>query len=238
MKRITCAAFAVLITLLFAACNSQPDTLTETTLAPTQTESSSESTTKKSQVAYGSVDIQEETVQKTDVKKKKVTKPEATEATESTAPTTMPPTQGVTKAGRQIVVTTVVGSLTSTDLDFVYGSATIKLNERVEEVFTSLGRNDYEAPEKKKNVYDFEEFIMNSYVEDGIERIDKITVTDENYSTAKGAKIGMYASQLRRIYGDADKVTTTEYIFGSSTKTLTFTYEDNIVTGISYNLDH
>ena len=241
MKRLICAVTAALIAVLLTACNTQSPQPAE----PIQTEATKETyteTTKKTKSpVFADVEVREETIDKVDVSKIKPTKPKATEKTEeteSTAPTTMPPTQGVTKPGRHIVVTTVKGSLASTDLDFIYGSEVIKLNDKVEDVFTKLGDDSYETPTKKTNTYDFDDFMLSSYVEDGVERVDKITVTDESYSTAKGAKIGMYASQLRRIYGDANKTTSTQYIFGSGTKTLIFTYEGNTVTGIVYKLDH
>ncbi len=237
MKKIF-AAGAALAVLFLSACNApspQPEQPSSKTKA---TESDTQTTTKKKNRASSEVNVKTETIKKTKAVKKKSHKPKATEATETTVPTTMPPTQGATKAGRNIVVTTVKGSFSSSDLDFIYGSETIRLNEKVEDVFTKLGDDSYEEPDKKRNIYDFDDFELCSYVEDGVERVDKITVIDENYSTAKGAKIGMYASRLRRIYGDADKFTKTEYVFGGGTKTLTFTYENNIVTGIAYSLDH
>lgn len=243
MKKLLAAAAAALVALFLAACNAQLPQPTEPT--QTQTEQTSAEATKKQKTpAYGEVEVQEETIKKTVITKKKPVIPKATEKveetkkTEPTTPVTMPPTQGVTKPGRHIVVTTVKGSFSPTDLDFIYGSTTISLNEKVEDVFAKLGDDSYETPTKKTNKYDFDDFMLSSYVEDGVERVDRIAVTAESYSTAKGAKIGMYASQLRRIYGDPSLTTDTKYVFGSGTKTLIFTYEGNTVTGIVYKLDH
>ncbi|MCH5299020.1 MAG: hypothetical protein J1E96_04580 [Ruminococcus sp.] len=242
MKKFITAAAAALVALFLAACNTQAPEPTEPTQTQTQTEQTSTTTTKKTKnPAFEEVKVQEESISKVDITKNNPTKPEATEESEETTPTTpatMPPTQGVTKPGRTIVVTTVKGSLTSTDLDFIYGSETIKLNEKVEDVFKKLGDDSYEKPSKKTNSYEFDDFTLYSYVEEGVERVDKIVVSDNDYSTAKGAKIGMYASRLRREYGDANKMTDSQYVFGSGTKSLIFTYEDNIVTGIIYKLDH
>lgn len=248
MKKFITAAAAALVALFLAGCAAQTPQPTDPTQTQTQTqESSTQATKKPNNPAYGEVKVQEETIKKVLITKKKPTKPKATEKIEEpeetkkpepTAPATMPPTQGVTKPGRTIVVTTVKGSFSPEDLDFIYGSEVIKLNDKVEEVFKKLGDDSYEKPEKKTNKYDFEDFVLNTYVEDGIERVDKITISKGSYSTAKGAQIGMYASRLRRIYGDESKLTDTYYFFGSGTKKLIFTYEDNFVTGIIYKLYH
>lgn len=149
------------------------------------------------------------------------------------------PTQGVTKRGMRVVVTTVKGSFSSSDLDFIYGSSIISLNEKISDVFESIGEDNFVTPlSKNKTEYDYDDFIITTYMSEDIERVEQITVMDDSISTAKGAKIGMYATQLRRVYGDPIKSKGNVVTYGSGNKTLEFTSEDNIVTGFTYKYKH
>ena len=66
--------------------------------------------------------------------------------------------------------------------------------------------------------------------------MDSIEIIDEGAKTKKGAKLGMYATQLKRLYGDPNKLTETEYVYSSGAKT-DFPSR-NIVSDILYKYKH
>lgn len=166
---------------------------------------------------------------------KKEKKPKTT-----TKPTTMPPTQGRTKPNTHIVVTQPPkGSFSASDLTFTFKKNPIKLNQRITSVFKLIGDdNSVGELSKTRTEYEYDDFILTAYKENDIERVDTIEIISDGVSTSKGAKIGMYATRLKRLYGDPHKLTETEYIYGSGSKTLTFSYKDNIVTAITYKYSH
>lgn len=177
---------------------------------------------------------------KSSAKKAVKTPTEKKEKKTTTAPTTKPPTQGKTKPNTHVAVTRPKkGSFSANDLNFVYKKKTLKLNQNVEEIFKWFG-DDYAEGDLSDNrmEYEYDDFIITTYKDGKTERVDSIEIVGEGVATPKGAKIGMFASWLKRYYGDANKMTDTEYVFGSGSRTLTFTYEGNTVTGYIYKYSH
>lgn len=70
------------------------------------------------------------------------------------------------------------------------------------------------------------------------EKIEQITITSSKLATQKGAKIGMYATRLRPLYGVPSSKTSSSYTYTSGNKSLVFYYDNNIVTSFSYVLKH
>ncbi len=232
MKKISALIIILAVAVLSASCSNS-----------SASKSKVKKTTVKPTAIATSTTAKEVKIKKKAVKKdlSKATKPtEKAEKKSTTKATTAPPTQGKTKPNTHIVVTSIPkGSFSSSDLNYVYKKKTLKLNQKVEDAFKMFGE-DYAEGEISKNrfEYEYDDFILTTYTEDDTERIDSIEVIGEGVVTPKGAKIGMYASRLKRLFGDANKFTDTEYVFGSGSKTLTFTYEGNIVTGFIYKLSH
>ncbi len=229
MKK-TAVFFLIALVVFLTSCTRPAPETTVTAYKPkTETKTSPTETTSDVKVIASQTIATPKKTKPTEKKEKK----------KKTKPTTMPPTQGKTKPNTRVVVTTVKGSFSSDDLTFVYDGETIKLNEKIEDVFDSIGEdNSASTLSNNRQEYEYEDFTIVTYIKKDVERVESITVTGENVATAKGAKIGMFASRLKRVYGDAKKVTETAYIYGSGAKTLEFNYEDNIVTGWTYKYKH
>lgn len=232
MKKLTTLFMLLTVIITAASCSNGRSAETE----PTVTDITAAETAS---VKATEVKVENKKVKKT--AKKATTKPtEKKEKKTTTAPTTKPPTQGKTKPNTHVAVTQPKkGSFSANDLNFVYKKKTLKLKQKVEEIFKWFG-DDYAEGELSNNrmEYEYDDFIITTYKDGKIERVDSIEIVGEGVTTTKGAKIGMYASRLKRYYGDANKMTDTEYVFGSGSLTLTFTYEGNIVTGYIYQYKH
>lgn len=234
-----CILFALIATTaIFAvSCsNSQQDQEVTAWIAST-TATQAEETTEQD-VTVKAEEVTESGKKKssssTSKSKKKKNKQETTEET------TEPPTQGVVKSGRNVEVTTVVGSISGSDFNFIYNGATVKLNSKIDTVFESVGEDNVSTElSKKKMEYDYSDFIITTYIDDnGTERVEKIVVVSEDLTTAKGAGFGTYGTGLRRIYGNDYTTKGSTITYTSGSKKLVFTVEDNLVIGISYVYSH
>lgn len=231
-------AFILLTIILSTACScSAPAKKTAATSKPTQ------ATTEEITTAEPTT-VEPTTVKKAEKKKKKsFTKPtekKEKKSKKTTKPTTSPPTQGKTRPNTHIAVTRPPkGSFSASDFIFTYKKKQIKLNQKIDAVFKLIGDdNSVGELSKKRTEYEYDDFILTTYKEDDEERIDLIEIIGDGTSTSKGAKIGMFATRLKRLYGDPNKLTETKYVYGSGDKTLTFEYENNIVTYITYKYSH
>lgn len=227
MKKLSVILLLAIVLATMTACSNTSDKKSKasaTTANTTTTASTTQPSTAKHTVKV--------TTKPTEKKEKKPKKP--------TKPTTMPPTQGKTRPNTHVAVTQAPkGSFSSSDLVFTYKKNQIKLNQKIESVFKLIGDdNSIGVLSKKRTEYEYDDFILTTYKEDDVERIDTIEIIGEGVSTSKDAKIGMYASKLKRLYGDPRKLTETEYVYGSGSRTLTFSYENNIVTDITYKYSH
>ena len=227
MKKLSVILLLAIVLATMTACSNTSDKKTKppaTTANTTTTASTTQPSTAKHTVKV--------TTKPTEKKEKKPKKP--------TKPTTMPPTQGKTRPNTHVAVTQAPkGSFSSSDLVFTYKKNQIKLNQKIESVFKLIGDdNSIGVLSKKRTEYEYDDFILTTYKEDDVERIDTIEIIGEGVSTSKDAKIGMYASKLKRLYGDPRKLTETEYVYGSGSRTRTFSYENNIVTDITYKYSH
>lgn len=227
MKKLSVILLLAIVLATMAACSNTSDKKSKasaTTANTTTTASTTQPSTAKHAVKV--------TTKPTEKKEKKPKKP--------TKPTTMPPTQGKTRPNTHVAVTQAPkGSFSSSDLVFTYKKNQIKLNQKIESVFKLIGDdNSIGVLSKKRTEYEYDDFILTTYKEDDVERIDTIEIIGEGVSASKDAKIGMYASRLKRLYGDPRKLTETEYVYGSGSRTLTFAYKDNIVTDITYKYSH
>ncbi len=227
MKKLYAILLLAAVVILSTACNdttaaeapsTQPQTEAITEIPSTTVKPTEETVREKKKATEAA----------SEKKKKKVKK---------TEPTTFPPTQGVVKPNRHInIVYPPKGSFSASDLVFKYKGKTINLNDTIESVIKKFGE-DYALGEDSDTEfeYEYDGFTVGTYKKGEVEKVVYINVFEDNVATAKGVKIGMYASRLKRYYGDAKKFTDTEYVYGSGSKTLTFNYENNIITEYTYN---
>lgn len=233
MKKLITAFLIIMILTAACSCSNPAEKKVETTAKPIPTTSAA--TEKATETTQPETKKEKETKKPTEKPtEKKEKKPKKTK------PTTMPPTQGKTRPNTRVAVTAPPkGSFSSSDFIFTFKKKEIKLNQKIESVFKLIGDdNSIGELSKKRTEYEYDDFILTTYKEDDEERIDLIEIIGDGASTSKGAKIGMFATRLKRLYGDPNKLTETKYVYGSGDKTLTFAYENNIVTDITYKYSH
>lgn len=240
MKKTLIILFAAMLMVFGTACGESEDN-------PDNKDSVQIQVTSRNISETEGVILKEEVV-------KKATKPNSdiTEPTNPTEPTTPEkkkkkkkrsnslPTQGDVVPNTYVAVTTAPnGSFDKSDLDFIYEGAYICLNDEIDDAIAILG-DDNAANElsKTKTEYEFDNVIVVTYESNGKERIEQITVITDAISTKKGAKIGMYGTQLRTVYGVPAKKSETEYTYTIGNKSLIFNIENNIVTSYCYKLTH
>jgi hypothetical protein len=234
MKNFVLVAVVTLIALLTSCTVTEQQEVTEWVPSTTTAQTTAQPTTTEETIEVVKVKVETDP---TTTEKKKSKKSKKKDPTETT---TAVPTQGVVKSGRHIVVTTVNGSLSQKDFYFIYGSATIKLNDKIDKVFNAFGE-DYSFTELKKGrrEYDYAQFTITTYTDSkDDERVEEIYIDDESWSTAKGAKIGSYGTALRRLYGDPASNSKGVITYTSGSNNLIFSVEDNLVTDISLKFTH
>lgn len=237
MKRVIGAVLAVACAAAFASCAREDEfqDVTAYVTRPTTAEVTLPPPTEVETVAHKVEKItspKETEAEETETKKKKKEK-----TTEETI--TEPPTQGKVKPGRTINVTLPpVGSFSDADLEFNYKKILIELGDDMSELKETLGEeNSLTELSKSRKEYEYDDFIISTYSDEDIEMVTAIEVTNEDIATSKGAKPGMYASRLKRLYGDPSSVKKNMYIYGDAEGMLEFSYEDNIVTSYAYRME-
>ncbi|MBR1731186.1 MAG: hypothetical protein IJ725_01980 [Ruminococcus sp.] len=237
MKKALIAALVLLTAVFGTACGeSTDDSAAEESAVVIQITSREAAETKGEEIE--------------EVPVKKATKPnenttDPTDATE--AKTTKKkkkksktvPTQGDVVPNTYVQVTTAPnGSFDNSDLDFIFEGAYIYLNDDIEDARAILG-DDEAANElsKTKTEYEFNGVNIITYESDEIEKIEQITIISDKLTTKKGAKVGMYGTQLRTVYGIPTKKSDTNYTYTKDDKSLIFNIENNIVTSYSYKLN-
>lgn len=239
MKKLLAAVFAVIIALSAASCGNQREEQTQdvTDYIP-RTEPVTDTTEKTTK----SVKVEVETVKKTDKPEQtdaaeKTTKAEETETATETTDATEPPTQGRTRPNTRLTVHVDKGSFSKSDLTFIYGGAEIDLGDEIEDAIAILGDEEgVNELSKSRTEYDFDELTVITRKRGDKELVEQIIINSDEISTSKNAVIGMYATQLRRIYGDPTRLTGAAYVYSSGNKSLVFYHEDNVVNEIRYKL--
>ena len=244
MKKIMIALLCLFIAVTAASCGQSAQTeeapreteqVTETEEQTEETEETEEtkSTKPKVKIGHQAVKIDADSAAATE----KPEKPEKQKPTEETTESSEPPTQGVTRANTHINVYVEKGKFEANDLIFDYAGAYIELNDLIEDATAILGEEDaVDEFSKTRTEYDFGDITLVTYKAGGEERVEQISINSEDISTSKNAVIGMYATQLRRIYGDPTRATASAYVYTLGSKSLIFYHEENIVNEIKYKL--
>ena len=186
--------------------------------------------------------IEEEIIKKATRPSQGATEPAASEAqakAKKKKKSKQLPTQGDVNpnAGNIQVVTEPDGSFDESDLEFVFEGAFIYLDDDIDDALAILG-DDNSATElsKTKIEYEYDDLTVVSYEKNGKEKVESISVTTDKLPTPKGAKVGMYATKLRTVYGVPNQKSETAYTYAKGKKSLVFNIENNIVSSYSYIL--
>lgn len=241
MKKLILFSLLCLV-LTFSACGNGN---TSETQEVTEWKPSSVAETKEKSI--GNVGVQEEQVKieekEETIQVEVVTQPleteEPTEETEKpteTEKTTQVPTQGVANPNGHIPVTTAMGSFGKGDTDFVYKKSTLKLNDKIENIFKKIGEDNISQEISKNRMeYSYEDFTLYTRIDkNNNETLERILIKKKNIPTTKGVEIGDYASALVRIYGNPTKQESGIKYYEKDGKQLIFKYENNLITAIIY----
>ena len=143
--------------------------------------------------------------------------------TQATEEATEPPTEAPTEAVKQEVKFSFDTLLSSA------GSVTSSLGEPM---------NVATAPSCYTNggdskIYTYDGLIVECYVLDGAETICCVTITNANYSTDKGIKIGSSKAEVEAAYGAGEEIGYYT-IYPSGNKELDVKYEGDVVTELMF----
>lgn len=241
MKKLLSVMVIAALALMCSCAKTETETTAPKTTKPTVTTEAETSVTEADSTVTEPVTTQTAaaTTKPAVTKKTKPTEPRE-KATEKPPQTTKPvPTQGKTKPHTRVAVTFPKGSFGSADLVFKKGSVTIKLNEKIKDVLKRFKSEPEETElSSERSQYEYDDFIITTYIdENDNERVCRIEVTENTIETAKGIRIGEYASRLRKVYGEPMERTKTAYYYGNDEKQLIFVYSGNKIEGIHYKYD-
>lgn len=84
-------------------------------------------------------------------------------------------------------------------------------------------------------VYTFASFVINTYPQDGQDKIMSIYLMDDTVETAEGAYIGMHADEIIALYGEPTKTAESSATWEKGGCALAFLYDaDGCVSAITY----
>ena len=239
MKKTLIMLFAFLMAVFGTACGERTDTST-----PAASDVVMQITSRADSASTGEK-FEEEIVKKATRPASDATEPAAaeseTKAKKKKKKSKQLPTQGdVNPNAENIQVTTQAdGSFDESDLEFVFEGAYIYLGDDIDDALAILGDdNSAEEISKTKTGYEYTDLYLISYIKDGTEKVEQITVTTDKLSTSKGAKVGMYATKLRAVYGVPNQKSDSAWSYTIGSKSLVFSIENNIVSSYSYVLKH
>ena len=244
MKKYFALALVLLTAASASSCTPSSDSTLPSVATPQIVTSAATAPTESQNPNAPS--IKEEIVEK--ATRANVTEPSetASKSTDATEPTekkkkkntsSQLPTQGEVNPYLDIQVTTAPsGSLEETDFDFVIDGAFVEIGDEIDDAVALIGDdNSVTELSDTEFQYEYEGLCLTTHVKGNKEIVDSITVTSSDYPTQKGAVVGMYATQLRKFYGEATKKSDALYTYKIGKKKLDFTVEDNIVTAIVYS---
>lgn len=232
-KAISLLIMTSLLTSAVVSCgpddevnNSTPDLPT----LSTEANATEETTTEAATEAYTEETTTEATEETTETSETEETTTETvTEATteetttQATEEATEPPTEAPTEAVKQEVKFSFDTLLSSA------GSVTSSLGEPMN---VATAPSCYTNGGESK-IYTYDGLIVECYVLDGAETICCVTITNANYSTDKGIKIGSSKAEVEAAYGAGEEIGYYT-IYPSGNKELDVKYEGDVVTELMF----
>lgn len=236
-KAISLLIMTSLLTSAVVSCgpddevnNSTPDLPVLSTEANTTEENTAEASTeavteKTTEASTESSESTTESTTKTEESTEETTTEEVTEA--STEAPTEEPTEAPTEAPTEPVVQNV-----KFGFDTLLSSAGNVTSALGEPMNVATAPSCYTNGADSK-IYTYDGLIVECYVLDGAETICGVTITNGNYSTDKGIKIGSSKADVEAAYGAGEEIGYYT-IYASGDKELDVKYEGDIVTELSF----
>lgn len=118
-----------------------------------------------------------------------------------------------------------------------YNDISVKLNSNYNNIIATLGlSNDERTEETNNKIYSYDDFEIETFLENNAEKIKSFWFTSENITTNEGIKIGDSVEKLKEIYGKPTKSIDDVYVYNLNNTSLSFIAEDNKIINIQYIL--
>ena len=126
---------------------------------------------------------------------------------------------------------------------FTYNGSDIKLNTLFSNTYSIIGNYNFDRLEDsyyyeyKSNVYEYDDFEIETYYDNDIEKIAAITLTSENIQTTESLRIYDSKEKMINIYGKNYQLQGNTYIYKLANTNLSFTIENDIIISIRYYIE-
>lgn len=118
-----------------------------------------------------------------------------------------------------------------------YDNIAIKLNSNYTNIIATLGlSNDSRKENENTKVYSYDNFEIETSIENNVEKIKSLWFTSENITTNEGLKIGDTKEKIEQTYGQATTSQNDVYIYSTNGTSLSFVTENNKIINIEYML--
>lgn len=126
---------------------------------------------------------------------------------------------------------------------FTYNDNDIKLNTIFNNTYSIIGEYNYNRLEDsfyyddQSNVYEYNDFEIETYFDNNIEKIAAITLTSEYIQTTESVRIYDSKEKMINVYGKNYEQKGNTYIYKLKNTNLSFTIEDDIIISIRYYIE-
>ena len=126
---------------------------------------------------------------------------------------------------------------------FTYNDNDIKLNTIFKNTYSIIGEYNYNRLEDsfyyddQSNVYEYNDFEIETYFDNNIEKIAAITLTSEYIQTTESVRIYDSKEKMINVYGKNYEQKGNTYIYKLKNTNLSFTIEDDIIISIRYYIE-
>lgn len=118
-----------------------------------------------------------------------------------------------------------------------YHDTIIKLNSNYTNVIATIGlSNDSRQENDEISIYSYDDFEIETSLENNIEKIKSLWFTSENITTNEGIKIGDTKEKMEQTYGHATTNQGNVYVYNLNGTNLSFVTENDKIINIEYML--
>ncbi len=118
-----------------------------------------------------------------------------------------------------------------------YHDTIIKLNSNYTNVIATIGlSNDSRQENDEISIYSYDDFEIETSLENNIEKIKSLWFTSENITTNEGIKIGDTKEKMEQTYGHATTNQDNVYVYNLNGTNLSFVTENDKIINIEYML--
>ncbi len=90
--------------------------------------------------------------------------------------------------------------------------------------------------EENNRIYEYNGFEIKTHIINNIERIESITITNNEIHTNEGITIGNTLKDIKNTYGDGYYAETNRYVYNLNNTSLSFILDNDIIIEIEYHV--